>query len=97
MESHDDLESGDRTNSSTTSATTVMLAFRPRMSATTATGLVHGLSSNATALRGACSIPIVHSGSNNCRGGPGATRCAVSVGDCRTGCRVTKRPGKYSR
>ena len=61
MNSHDTLESGDRTNSSTASATTVMLAFRPRTSAKTATGSVRGLSSNA----------IVHSGSNNCRGGPG--------------------------
>jgi hypothetical protein len=49
----------------------VMLAFRPRTSAKTATGSVRGLSSNATALRAACSTPIVHSGSNNCRGGPG--------------------------
>lgn len=71
MKPHDDLESGERTSSSTTSATTVMLVFRPRTSAKTATGSVHGLSSNATALRGACSTPIVHSGSNNCRGGPG--------------------------
>ena len=59
-------------NSWTTSAITATPGCRVPTPPPTGAGSARGSSTNATASRGACSIPIAQCGSRSCRAGPGA-------------------------
>ena len=74
----------------TTSAITATPGFRAPTPPPRATGSALGSLINATASRGACSIPIAQRGSRSCRAGPGVREPGDIV-------RKPRRRGRFER